>query len=171
MINALSEVPIPRNTGDFRIMTRRVVEELRGLNEKNAFLRGLVAYVGFHQASVEYDRDERFSGRGNYNRFFGSVRIGLNGLIAFSRLPLQMMALVGALLAVFGFILGAWYVLQKLLGFDLTPGLSTTILVITFFSGTQLLALGLLGEYIGRIYDEVKGRPMYIIDRRVNFKS
>ena len=171
LIHALSEVSIPRNTGDFRIMTRRVIEELRGLNESNAFLRGLVAYVGFRQASVEYDRDKRFSGRGNYNRFLGSMRIALNGLISFSRVPLQLMALIGALLAAFSFFIGGWYVLQKLLGFDLPPGLSTTILVVTFFSGMQLLALGLLGEYIGRIYDEVKGRPLYIIDRRVNFKS
>jgi dolichol-phosphate mannosyltransferase len=171
IINKLSEVSIPRDTGDFRILTRRVIEELRRLNENNAFFRGLIAYVGFRQASVEYDRDERFAGQGNYNRFFGSLRIGLNGLIAFSRLPLQIMALIGGLLAVFGFLLGAWYVLQKLLGFELPPGLSTTVLVVTFFSGIQLLALGLLGEYIGRIYDEVKGRPMYIIDRKVNFKS
>ncbi len=167
VINQLSEVQIPRNTGDFRIMTRRVIEELRSLNESHGFLRGLVAYVGFKQAFVEYDRDERLAGVGNYNRFTGSLKIGLNGLISFSSRPLQMMSLAGATVAGFSFLLGAWYVLQKLIGIDLTPGLSTTVLVVTFFSGIQLLSLGLIGEYIGRIYDEVKRRPMYIIDKVV----
>lgn len=79
------------------------------------------------------------------------------------------MSIFGFALALFSFLLGAWYVAQKLIGFDLTPGLSTTVLVVTFFAGVQLLGLGLIGEYVGRIYDEVKGRPMFIVDRRVNF--
>jgi dolichol-phosphate mannosyltransferase len=165
VINRMGDVQIPRNTGDFRIMTRRVIEELRGLNESHGFLRGLVAYVGFKQAFIEYDRDERFAGSGNYNRLTGSLKIGLNGLISFSSRPLQLMSLAGLVLAGFSFLIGGWYVLQKLAGFDLTPGLSTTVLVVTFFSGVQLLALGLMG----RIYDEVKQRPMYIVDRKINF--
>jgi glycosyltransferase involved in cell wall biosynthesis len=169
LINKLSDVQIPRNTGDFRIMTRRVIEELRRLNESHGFLRGLVAYVGFKQAFVEYDRDERYSGAGNYNRFTGSLKIGLNGLISFSARPLFLMSICGFLLAGLSFLLGAWYLLQKLIGIDLTPGLSTTVLVVSFFAGVQLLGLGLIGEYVGRIYDEVKRRPMYIVDRKVNF--
>lgn len=171
VINQLTDVNIPRNTGDFRIMTRRVIEELRRLNESHGFLRGLVAYVGFKQAFVEYDRDERLTGKGNYNRFTGSLKIGLNGLIGFSSRPLQMMSLVGGIIAGFSFLLGSWYVIQKMIGINLTPGLSTTILAITFFSGIQLLCLGLTGEYIGRIYDEVKRRPMFIIDRIVNHQT
>jgi dolichol-phosphate mannosyltransferase len=169
VIDRVSEVPIPRDTGDFRIMSRRVVDELRNLNESHVFLRGLVAYVGFRQAKVEYDRDKRHSGRGKYNPFTGSLQIGLNGLIGFSRRPLQLMAITGTIVALFSFVLGGWYVLQKVLGFDLTPGLSTTVLVVSFFSGVQLLALGLLGEYVGRIYDEVKNRPRYVVDRKINF--
>ncbi|MHB1947166.1 MAG: glycosyltransferase family 2 protein [Gammaproteobacteria bacterium] len=165
VINKLSDVKIPRNTGDFRIMTRRVIEELRSLNESHGFLRGLVAYVGFKQAFIEYDRDERFAGKGNYNRFTGSLKIGLNGLISFSSRPLQMMSVIGASIAGLSFLLGIWYIAQKLYGVHLTPGLSTTVIVVSFFSGFQLLCLGLMGEYIGRIYDEVKRRPMYIIDR------
>lgn len=169
LINWLSDVKIPRNTGDFRIITRRVIEELRCLNESHGFLRGLVAYVGFKQAFIDYDRDERFAGEGNYNRFTGSIKIGLNGLISFSARPLFLMSISGFVLAAFSFLLGAWYVVQKLIGVDLTPGLSTTVLVVTFFAGVQLFGLGLMGEYVGRIYDEVKRRPMYIVDKKVNF--
>jgi glycosyltransferase involved in cell wall biosynthesis len=171
LINKLSDVNIPRDTGDFRLITRRVIEELRRLNELHGFLRGLVAYVGFKQAFIEYDRDERFIGRGNYNRFTGSLKIGLNGLISFSARPLFLMSISGFVLAGLSFLLGAWYVIQKLIGIDLTPGLPTTVLVISFFAGVQLLGLGLIGEYVGRIYDEVKRRPMYIIDRKINFKD
>lgn len=169
LIARLSDVPIPRDTGDFRILTRRVIEELRRLNESHGFLRGMVAYVGFKQDYVEYDRDERHSGTGNYNRLLGSLRIGLNGLVGFSSRPLQLMSILGVGFAGFSFLLGAWYVLQHLAGIPLTPGLSTTVLVVTFFAGVQLLGLGLVGEYVGRIYDEVKRRPLFIVDRRVNF--
>lgn len=168
VINRLSDVQIPRNTGDFRIMTRRVIEELRQLNESHGFLRGLVAYVGFKQAFIEYDRDPRFAGKGNYNRFLGSLKIGLNGLVSFSSRPLQLMSLAGAIVAGFSFLLGLGYLIQKIIGVDVTPGLSTTILVITFFAGVQLLSLGLMGEYVGRIYDEVKRRPMYIVDKIID---
>jgi len=168
LIASLSTVPIPRDAGDFRIMTRRVIEELRRLNESHGFLRGLVAYVGFRQAFVEYDRDERQSGRSHYNRFTGSLKIGINGIVGFSTRPLQLMSFLGGIMAGFSFLLGAWYLFQKLIGAELTAGLPTTVLVVTFFSGVQLLSLGLIGEYIGRIYDEVKRRPLFIIDRKVN---
>lgn len=169
VINKLSDVQIPRNTGDFRIMTRRVIEELRRLNESHGFLRGLVAYIGFKQTFIEYDRDERYAGAGNYSRLTGSLKIGLNGLISFSSRPLFMMSVGGFALAGLSFLLGTWYVIQKLIGIDLTPGLSTTVLLVSFFAGMQLFGLGLIGEYVGRIYDEVKRRPMYIVDRKVNF--
>jgi polyisoprenyl-phosphate glycosyltransferase len=171
VISRFGEVYIPPNTGDFRILSRRVVDELKALNEGHGFLRGLVAYVGFPQASVEYDRDERFSGAGKYNRFLGSLRIGLNGLISFGSAPLQMMSVLGLLVAGFSFLLGAWYAIQKFLGFNLTPGLPTTVLVVSFFAGVQLLSLGLIGEYIGRIYDEVKRRPRYIVHKTVNLDA
>ncbi len=168
LINKISELDIPRNTGDFRIMTRRVVNEVLKLNESHGFLRGLVAYVGFKQSFIEYDRDSRYSENGKYNRYFGSFKIGLNGLISFSSRPLTIMAISGLFLAVISFLIGIFYVLQKLLGYNLSPGLPSTILVITFFAGVQLLGLGLIGEYIGRIYDEVKGRPLYIVDKKIN---
>ena len=169
VINTLSEVQIPRDTGDFRIMSRRVIDELISLQESHGFLRGLVAFIGFNQTSIEYDRDKRYIGKGNYNRFFGSIRIGLNGLIGFSSKPLNLMSAFGALTAGMSFLLGLWYLFQKLAGIALTPGLSTTVIFISFFAGIQLLSLGLVGEYVSRIYDETKRRPMYIVDKKMNF--
>lgn len=168
VINKLSDVEIPRNTGDFRIMSRRVCDELNKLNEGHGFLRGLVAYIGFPQAYVEYDRDARHAGAGHYNRFVGSLKIGLNGVISFGSRPLQLMSILGFLMAGFSFLLGAYYLFGKLFGVPYNPGLPTTVLVVTFFAGVQLLSLGLIGEYVGRIYDEVKRRPKFIIDREVN---
>ena len=169
VINALGEVSIPVNTGDFRLIDRRVIEEMRKLNEHNGFLRGAVAYVGFKQTAVRYERDARYSGKGNYNRFLGSLRIGLNGLFCFSSKPLQIMSAFGVVMAFVGFLFAIWYFVQKaFLNYDLTPGLSTTVMLVTFFSGVQLLCIGILGEYIGRIYDEVKHRPLYIVDKTEN---
>src|SRR6267378_5227180 len=171
VINRLSDVEIPRNTGDFRIMSRRVIEELRRLSETHGFLRGMVAFVGFKQAAVLYSRDARLTGTGNYNRLIGSLRIGVNGLVGFSSRPLQVMSMAGFVVAAISFLIGIWYVVQKIAGFSITPGLPTTVLVVSFFSGVQLLALGVVGEYIGRIYDETKRRPMYIVDKKVNFSG
>lgn len=170
IINAMGEVRIPVNTGDFRLMNRRVIEELRGMNEHHGFLRGLVALVGFQQAAIQYQRDARFAEKGKYNRFTGSLKIGLNGLICFSTKPLQIISGIGFFAAGVGVLLGIWYFVQKtLLHINLTPGLSTTVILITLFGGLQLFFLGMLGEYIGRIYDEVKRRPLYIVDKTENF--
>jgi polyisoprenyl-phosphate glycosyltransferase len=169
IINSLSDVQIPRNTGDFRIMSRRVVDEVCALNEKHGFLRGLIAFVGFNQTGVLYDRDSRHLGKGKYNRYLGSIRIGLNGLVGFSAKPLTIMSGFGGVIAGFSFLLGSWYAFQKVVGVSITPGLSTTVILVSFFAGIQMLSLGLVGEYISRIYDEVKNRPMYIVEKRVGF--
>lgn len=169
LINKVSDVKIPVNTGDFRILSRRVIEELKLLNESHGFLRGLVAYVGFNQSFIDYDRDERFSGNGKYNRFTGSLKIGLNGLISFSAKPLFLMSILGLIISILSFLLGIWYIIQKIIGINITPGLSTVVIMLSFFSGIQLLGLGLIGEYVGRIYDEVKRRPMFIVDKKINF--
>jgi glycosyltransferase involved in cell wall biosynthesis len=108
IINSLSEVQIPKNTGDFRIMSRRVVSEICALNEKHGFLRGLVAYVGFNQIGIMYDRDPRHTGIGNYNKYLGSLRIGINGLVGFSAKPLNLMSVFGGIIAGFSFLLGGW---------------------------------------------------------------
>ena len=133
LINKMTDIKIPRNTGDFRIMSRRVVDEIKKLNETHGFLRGLVSFVGFKQTFVEYERDERFLGKGKYNKYFGSIKIGMNGLFGFTSKPLVIMSTVGFAFAFVSFLLGLWYLVQKLMGVDFTPGLPTTVLVITFF--------------------------------------
>lgn len=168
-INRLSDISIPPNTGDYRIMSRRVVNEVINLNETHGFLRGLVAFVGFNQTGILYDRDKRYAGKGNYNRYFGSLRIGFNGIVGFSSKPLNLMSIVGGLVAGISFLTGFAYLLQTLFGFKFMPGFPTTIILVSFFSGIQLLSLGLLGEYVSRIYDEVKNRPMYIVEKKVGF--
>ena len=169
LINKLSDVRIPKDTGDYRIITRKVINHLKELNESHGFLRGMVAFVGFNQSFIEYDRDHRRAGKSKYNKFLGSLKIGFNGLIGFSSRPLFLMSIVGFVIALLSFLLGIWYFFQKILGINLTLGLTTTVILISFFAGVQLLGLGLLGEYVGRIYDEVKKRPKYILDKKINF--
>lgn len=169
VINNISDVEIPKDTGDFRLMDRKVVDELKKLNETHGFLRGLVAFVGFRQTFIEYDREERASGITNYNKYLGSLKIAFNGIVGFSIRPLQVASLLGGLIAFASFLLGFWFLIQKLiLHIDLTPGLTWTIILITFFAGIQLLSLGIMGEYVGRIYEEVKRRPIYIIEKMEN---
>jgi dolichol-phosphate mannosyltransferase len=171
VINRISDVSIPSDTGDFRLMDRRVVDEIKSLNESHGFLRGMVAFVGFKQTYVEYDRDERASGTSSYNRYLGSMRIALNGIVGFSIRPLQVASLLGGLIAAGAFLLGFWILVEKLiLHVELTPGLTWTIVLITFLSGVQLLSLGIMGEYVGRIYEEVKRRPLYIVEKTENFR-
>ena len=169
LINKLSDVRIPKDTGDYRIITRKIINHLKELNESHGFLKGMVAYVGFNQSFIEYDREHRRAGKSKYNKFLGSLKIGFNGLIGFSSRPLFFMSVVGFIIAFLSFLLGLWYFFQKILGIDLTLGLTTTVILISFFAGVQLLGLGLLGEYVGRIYDEVKKRPKYILDKKINF--
>ena len=171
IIEKISDVKIPRDTGDYRIISKKIINQLKQLNETNAFLRGLVAYVGYKQTFVEYERDERKLGDSKYNKYLGSLKIAFNGIFGFSSKPLFMMSLIGFIFAFISFLIGIYYIYQKLTNPFITPGLSSTILMITFFSGIQLLGLGLLGEYIGRIYDEVKNRPNFIIDKKYNFKD
>jgi glycosyltransferase involved in cell wall biosynthesis len=164
LIRRIAEVEIPANTGDYRLMSRRVVDNVVSLKETHGFLRGLVGLVGFRQASVLYDRDPRVAGSGKYNRFFGSLLIGLNGVIGFSRYPLQLISLVGVLLSALAFLFAVVYTGLKLLGAPFPVGVPTIVIAVAFFSGIQLLSLGVIGQYIGRIYDESRQRPKYIVE-------
>jgi len=169
VINEVADVAIPRNAGDFRIMSRRVVEELRRLREQHGFLRGLVALAGFRQTELEYERRGRHSGRGNYNRYLGSLKIGLNGLFGFSTFPLQMMMWTGFCVAFVSALLILVVVVLKIIEGDEYPmGIPTIQVLVLFIGGVQLAAVGVLGEYVGRIYDEVRQRPLYAIDKATN---
>jgi len=169
VINKISDVNIPPNTGDFRLMDRCVVDELKKLHESHGFLRGMVAFVGFKQTFIEYARDERASGISNYNRYLGSLKIAFNGIVGFSIRPLQVATILGGIIALGAFLLGFWILIENLvLRVELTPGLTWTIVLISFLSGVQLLSLGIMGEYVGRIYEEVKQRPLYIIEKTEN---
>jgi glycosyltransferase involved in cell wall biosynthesis len=163
LIGRIAEVDIPKNTGDFRLLSRRVVEESHG------FLRGLVGLVGFRQTSVQYDRDPRAGGKGKYNRFFGSIVIGLNGVVGFSRYPLRVISILGIVFSGLAFVLAIVYVSLKLSGVHFPIGNPTIVIIVAFFSGIQLLSLGVMGEYVGRIYDEVRERPKYIVESRHGF--
>ena len=170
LINKFSDVEIPRNVGEFRMMNRKVVNELLSLRESHGFIRGLVAYVGFRQGAVDFSRDARILDDGKYNRFTGSIKIGLNGLFGFSSKPLQLMSLAGFFISVCSFLFGALYLTLKYLDITIVaPGVATIVFFISFFSGIQLFSLGVMGEYVARIYDEVKQRPGYIIDKKINF--
>jgi dolichol-phosphate mannosyltransferase len=171
LINRIAEVQIPPNTGDFRLMSRRVVDEVIRLKECHGFLRGLVALVGFNQTSVMFDRPPRFAGSGNYNRFLGSLRIGFNGIFCFSTYALTLSTMFGFIIAGFSFLLIAIYLFYKIMGWPILWGNPTLVILISFLGGIQLISVGVLGEYIARIYDEVKQRPKFIVDRAEGFDS
>ena len=169
LINRIAEVNIPPNTGDFRLMSRRVVEEINRLKESHGFLRGMVALVGFRQTSVLFDRPARRFGAGNYNRFLGSLRIGFNGIFCFSNYALILSSQLGFLIAGFSFVLAVLYTVMKLLGVPFPLGNPTIVILILLLGGIQLISIGILGEYLGRIYEEVKQRPKFIVDRAEGF--
>jgi glycosyltransferase involved in cell wall biosynthesis len=166
VIARISDVEIPPNTGDFRLMSRRVVDNVLALSETHGFLRGLVGFVGFPQTSVPYDRDPRTTGSSKYNRFWGSLAIGFNGIVGFSRYPLQLSSIIGIVFSLFAFVFALSYLALKLLGVPFPVGNPTVVIVVSFFSGIQLLSLGVMGEYVGRIYDESRQRPRYIVESR-----
>jgi glycosyltransferase involved in cell wall biosynthesis len=169
VINRIAEVEIPPNTGDFRLMSRRVVANVVALKEHHGFLRGLVGLVGFPQTSVPYDRGARAAGTSKYNQVFGSLAIGINGLVGFSRYPLQLISLLGLVFSVLAFVVAVVYLGLKLGGVAFPIGNPTVVVVVAFFSGIQLLSLGVMGEYVGRIYDEARERPKFIIESRHGF--
>jgi polyisoprenyl-phosphate glycosyltransferase len=164
LIKRIADVEIPPNTGDFRLMSRRVVENVVALREEHGFLRGLVALVGFKQTSVLYDRDARAGGDSKYNRFLGSLVIGMNGIVGFSRYPLHLISMLGVFLSGFSVLIGLLYLVLKIVGVGFPTGNPTIVFLICLFSGIQLLSLGVMAEYVGRIYDEVKRRPRFILE-------
>lgn len=170
-IYKIADVRIPINTGDFRLLSRRVVDEVVKLKENHGFLRGMVALVGFKQCLVPFDRPPRFAGKTHYNPLLGSLRIGFNGIFGFSTYALTLSTQFGFLVAGFSFLMAIIYLIMKLRGFPFPIGNPTQVILILFLGGIQLISVGILGEYIGRIYEEVRGRPRFIVERSEGFSG
>ena len=161
IIRRLTNVSIPVDTGDFRLMDRRVIEALAQTRERHRFLRGLVSWVGFKQTGIEYERDARHSGRTKYP-LSKMVRFAFDGITSFSEIPLRFATVLGFVVSAFAFVYTAIVIVLKFTGHN-EPGYTSTMVAILFFGGVQLIGIGILGEYVGRIYDQVKGRPLYLI--------
>ena len=169
IFSRLAELDVPGNAGDYRLLSRRAVEALRRMPERKRFMRGMTVWVGFRQSSVSYDRDPRYAGTTRY-RWRTLTRIAFDGITSFSDRPLQIATVAGFLVSFVAF-LGIPYVIISRL-FDLyVEGVSTLLFAILLLGGIQLLAIGIIGEYISRIYDEVKQRPLYIVEEARNLDS
>ncbi|KFZ43229.1 glycosyltransferase [Anoxybacillus flavithermus] len=162
LLQAATEIDIPLDTGDFRLIDRKVRDELVGMRERSRFVRGLVGWVGFKQTAIEYERDERFAGETKYP-LKKMIRFSLDGITSFSYKPLKLASLLGFLLS---FVSVVWMIAVlylKLFTHSTVTGWSSLVMTVLFFNGVVLIMLGVIGEYIGRIYDEVKHRPLYIL--------
>ncbi len=165
IIKRLTKIAIPLDAGDFRLMSRRVVDALRRSPERNRFLRGMVSWVGFNQTAVEYDRDVRYSGGTKYP-LTKMIRFAMDGITSFSDIPLRFASYFGFVVSAIAFVYALIVIGFKLFSLNppaYTPGWASTIVAVLFLGGVQLMSLGILGEYLGRVYDEVKGRPLYLI--------
>jgi dolichol-phosphate mannosyltransferase len=167
LFTRLAELDIPTSVGDFRLLDRKAVAALRRMPERNRFMRGMTVWVGFRQSSVPYSREPRLKGDTRY-RWRTLMRISLDAISSFSHVPLQLATIVGFLVS-FGAFLGLPYVvISRLLDVFVVEGLSTLLFAVLLLGGIQLITLGIIGEYISRIYDEVKHRPLYLVGERHN---
>jgi dolichol-phosphate mannosyltransferase len=162
LINRLSDVAIPVDTGDFRIISKKVRDIICSMHERNKFLRGQIAWVGFNQAAVFYQRDERHAGRTSYP-YSKMLKFAWDGITSFSNTPLRIATYFGFLVSVSAFIVILYSLYQKYINHDVTPGWTSIMISVLFIGGVQLLCLGIIGEYIGRILENVKDRPVYIV--------
>lgn len=168
ILKRIANVDIPLDAGDFSLMDRRVVDHLNAMPEHNRFIRGLRGWVGFRQLGLPYSRDARRAGTPKYN-FGRLLNLAMNGLISFSSVPLQVASWMGALSSLLGFVLMVWAAISGLLYGKTPPGWASLAVIILLFGGVQLVVLGIIGEYISRIFDEVKRRPHYVVDSRAGW--
>ena len=170
-LNALSDVDIPKDTGDFRLVDRKVVDVINSLPEHNKFLRGLFSWVGFEQKAFEYERKERFAGKTKYP-LKKMLKLASDGIIGFSSKPLKIVGGLGIITICISFIILIYAILSFAFKWNkLAPGWTSLMVATTFFSGVILISLWMIGEYISRIYDETKGRPQYIINKEINIEE
>lgn len=162
--NAIGDCTMPRDAGDFRLMNRRVVDALCALPEKRRFMKGLYAWVGFKSAEVTYEVAERAGGASKFSPM-RLVTLALNGLLDFSTFPLQFWVLAGLMISAVSLIFGTWILVKTLIFGAHLPGYASLMCAIVFLGGVQLVSIGIIGEYVGRVYSEVKARPSYVIRR------
>ena len=169
ILNSLSDVEIPKDTGDFRLVDRKVVDTINKLPEHNKFLRGLFSWVGYNQKEFDYERQERFAGKTKYP-LKKMLKLAADGIISFSTKPLKILGMVG----IFCVIISVLLIIYALVSYffklnQLSAGWTSIMIAVTFFAGVQLISIWILSEYIARIYDESRGRPEYIIKDKINF--
>lgn len=170
IINRFSQIAINESAADFRLISRRVAEVFqKQIRERNQFMRGLFSWVGFNSTYIPFQVKTRPAGKSKYS-FGRLIQFGIHGVVSFSKRPLQAAIILGFIFALFGLIYSLVVVVQYLLDFTMPSGWATLIILILIFSGVQLIFLGILGEYIGAIFDEVKGRPHYLIEEKINFQ-
>ncbi len=162
VMNRLSDVQIPVDTGDFRLLSRRALDALNSLPERNRVMKGLFAWIGFSQATIDYDREPRAAGKSNWG-YWKLWNLAVEGITGFSIAPLKVATYVGFVTAMSAFAHAAYVFAKTLMLGDPVPGFPTLIVMISFLGGLQLMAIGVLGEYVGRLFIEAKGRPLYLV--------
>ncbi|HEX6309663.1 MAG TPA: glycosyltransferase family 2 protein [Longimicrobiales bacterium] len=165
LLGRIAKVQIPANVGDFRLMSRRAVDQLKQLKEKDRFVRGLVSWIGFRQTGVRYHRDRRYAGETKYP-YRKMIKFAMDGIASFSTAPLKLATWLGYVSSLLAFLYLLSVFVQKLMGITV-QGWATIMVAIMFLGGVQLICLGILGEYLGRVFNEVKPRPMYIVEELV----
>ena len=166
LVNFGNRVKIPANAGDFRLMDRKVVDALKSLSERNRFMKGLYAWVGFNSTAIDYEPLPRTGGKSNFG-LRGSLALAFTGILAFSIAPLRALTVTGFLLSMLALGYGVWVMGEYFITGIAVPGYATIVVGMMFFSGIQLLSIGILAEYVGRIYEEVKQRPNYLVSQRL----
>lgn len=168
LINNLVDFSIPRDTGDFRLLSRRAIDSINSFPEKSKFLRGLISWTGFRATPVKYTRDPRFAGTTKYP-LRKMIRLATSAIFSFSTKPLDIVVASGVGISLLSFFLSIWFGVSKFILGNVVPGWTALIVAITFLGGVQILAIGIVGKYVGGIFHEVKGRPLYIVDSNIGF--
>jgi polyisoprenyl-phosphate glycosyltransferase len=162
LFKRMSDVDVPLDVGDFRLVDRRALDAFRSMRESNRYVRGMFSWIGFRQVGVPFSRGERFAGETKYP-LRKMLKFATDGIVSFSAYPLRLALNLGFVVSAFSFLLGVVFLLSKLAGFYSVPGLASIAVFVAFLGGIQLLLIGIMGEYVARIHDEVKGRPLYLV--------
>jgi len=170
LIYRITDVDIPLDTGDFRLMDRKVVDKMKLMKEHRRFIRGMTRWVGFKQTGVQYVREERFAGETKYP-FRRMLKFATDAITGFSYFPLQLATFIGFFIAILSALFILVVIIARLSGYQAFLGQATTLVMVLFLGAVQLISLGIIGEYLGRIYDEVRGRPLYVVNEAVGFEQ